>query len=282
MKSSPFHLIENLFYLDGNPLKMPHDTMRHLLPIYNTMTPEMLLMFGRQTHKSTTVGNKLVFPSLMIPSYRSLYVAPTGTQASVFSTDKLDGTIFGSPVIEQFYTGPHYANQIHYKEFKNNSKIYLRSAFRNADSIRGISADQVIFDEVQDIIRDNIPVIRQCMGHSMQHGETLHQYNNSIPLGLFNNTVYAGTPKTMENTLTFQWNLSNQTEFLIKCDHCGKTNYIDEKNIGATQLICRVCGLPIWYHNGRWVETNPRGKFPGFRLPQIVLPWINNPKRPES
>jgi len=118
MNLTPFNLVENLFYLDGNPLSMPYETMRHLLPIYNTMAPEMLLMFGRQTHKSTTVGNKLVFPSLMIPSYRSLYVAPTSTQASVFSTDKLNGTIFGSPIIEKNYTGPHYADQIQYKELK--------------------------------------------------------------------------------------------------------------------------------------------------------------------
>jgi len=281
-QATPFSLIENLFYLDGNPISLPYDEMRHLLPIYNTTAPEMLLMFGRQTHKSTTVGNKLVLPALMIPSYRSLYVAPTALQASVFSNDKLNGTIYGSPIIEKNYTGPHYADQVGYKELKNGSKIYLRSAFRNADSIRGISADHVMFDEVQDIIRDNIPVIRQCMGHSMQHGATLQKHHPNIPIGLFNNTTYAGTPKTMENTLTFQWARSSQNEFLIRCTHCNKLNYIDEQNIGPTQLECRVCHRPIWYQNGKWVQTNPNGHILGFRLPQIVLPWINNPNNPDS
>lgn len=282
MKITPFDVAQLLFYLDGSPLEMPREKMRHLVPIYDAPDNEMLLMFGRQTHKSTTVGFKLVTPGLMIPSYRSLYVAPTMQQVSVFSTDKLDGTLRESPIIKQMFLSNKIASQVFYKELRNGSKIYLRSAYRNADSIRGISADQVFFDEVQDIMRDNIPVIQQCMGHSMEHGEALRRKFPNIPVSLFRRTLYAGTPKTMENTLTGLWNKSSQNEFVVKCEYCNKHNYIDEQNIGATGAICRVCGKPIWYHNGQWVATKFDMPINGFRLPQIILPWINNPKRPDA
>ena len=57
-------------------------------------------------------------------------------------------------------------------------------------------------------------------------------------------------------------------------------DYLDEQNIGKKQLICRFCSKPIYYQNGTWVETQ-KGDITAYRMPQIVLPWINNPQNPQ-
>ena len=272
----------NIFYLNGVPLKLPFDEMRHLYPIYNKPSNAILLKFGRQTHKSTTVAFKLLLPCLKFENYHSLYVSPTGTQTSVFSTDKLDGSIRGSPVIKENFLTTQTKDQITYKELANGSKIYLRSAFHTADSVRGISADLTCIDEIQDIISDHIPVIEQSMGHSLAKWQNMKERIKNLPMHLFNCKLYAGTPKTIENTIEHYWLKSTQNEWIIQCTHqgCKKYNFIDELNIGPNNLICRKCGKQISYENGQWVSMNQAGFIDGYRLPQVVLPWIDNRKNP--
>ena len=282
MPVTPIQFASSIFQLNGMPLKLPASSMRHLFPIYNNAANTILLKFGRQTHKSATLGYKIVIPCVKYSNYHSLYVAPTGHQVSVFSSDKLDGAIAGSDVISGHYTSPRETDQVTYKELANGSKIYLRSAYHTADSIRGISADQTTIDEVQDIVSDNIPVIEQCMSHSLAKWESMRAITPTLPMHVFNSKIYAGTPKTLDNTLEKYWSKSTQNEFLIKCGHCNHWNYINEHNIGPTCLVCNKCSLPIHYDDGQWVSLNPGAFIHGYRLPQIVLKWINNPQNPTA
>jgi len=279
--ATPVQLATNIFCLNGVPLELPHESMRHIYPIYNRPSRSLLLKFGRQTHKSTTVGYKLTLPAVKYSNYHSLYVAPTGNQVSVFSSDKLDNAMYGSDIIKNHYFNTKTKNQISYKELNNGSKIYLRSAFHTADSIRGISADQTTIDEIQDIISDHIPVIEQCMSHSLAKWEHMKKIIPKLPMHYFNSKMYAGTPKTVENTMERYWAQSTQNEWIILCLHCNRYNYINEYNIGDTCLICNKCGKPIFYENGQWISMNAKGFIDGYRLPQIILPWINNVNYPE-
>ena len=281
---TPVQFATNIFHLNGAPLNLPYESMRHIYPIYNSPSSAMLFKFGRQTHKSTTLGFKLSIPGLRYSNYHSLYVAPTGSQVSVFSTDKLDGALRDSGTIQEYYTDTKTKDQVSYKELSNGSKIYLRSAFHSADSIRGISADQTLIDEVQDICSDHIPVIEQCMSHSLAKWESLVDRVPNLPMHLFNCRIYAGTPKTIENTMERYWEQSSQNEWIIKCHNkgCKKYNYINELNIGDTCLLCNKCGKPIFYEYGQWVKMNSAGIIDSYRLPQIVLKWINNVNNPKS
>lgn len=280
----PSILAQNIFRLNNAPLSMPADSMRHLYPIYNKPSQSMLLKFGRQTHKSTTLGYKIALNPIKYENYNGLYVAPTGNQVSVFSSDKLDSALNGSDVVRLHYFDTKTKNQVSYKELRNNSKIYLRSAFHSADSIRGISADQTSIDEMQDIVSDHIPVIEQCMSHSLAKWDHLKEQYPNLPMHLFNNRVYAGTPKTVENAMERYWAQSTQNEWIIKCQHqgCKKYNYINEYNIGDTCLICNKCGKPIHYRDGQWISMNSGAMIDSYRLPQIVLNWINNESNPKS
>ena len=279
----PTDFASNIFHLNGAPLNISPDSMKHLYPIYNKPSNAILLKFGRQTHKSTTIGYKISLPCLKYDNFHSLYVAPTGTQMSVFSTDKLDGALNGSPVVKDHFFNTKTKNQISYKEFTNGSKIYLRSAFHTADSIRGISADQMCIDEVQDMVSDHLSVIESCMNHSLAKWEGLQKRIPNLPMHLFSSKIYAGTPKTIENTMERFWDKSTQNEWIIKCRNsgCEKYNYINENNIGDTCMICNKCGKPIHYENGQWISMSPGAFIESYRLPQIVCNWINNKNNPQ-
>lgn len=280
---TPIQFASNIFQLNGTPLHMPPESMKHLIPIYNKPSTATVLKFGRQTHKSTILGYKTAIPAVRYPYYHVLYAAPTGKQVSVFSTDKLDTALKDSPIIKNNYFDTKTKDQISYKELVNGSKIYLRSMFHTADSIRGISADAVEIDEVQDIVSDQISVVEQAMSHSLAKWERLKETIPGLPMHLFNNKLYAGTPKTVENTLErYCWANSTQNEWIIKCRNtgCKKYNFINENNIGETCLICNKCGKPIYYEDGQWISMGS-GFIDGYRLPQIVLNWINNRNNPQ-
>ena len=273
---------QNMFYINGKPMRIKPDSMRHLYAIYNKPSNAKLFKFARQTHKSTTMSCELTIPMLKYNNFHSLYIAPTGNQVSVFSNDKLKNTLGESEIITKYYKDSRMADQVTFKELRNGSKCYLRSAFHTADASRGISADRSGFDEIQDLVGDHIPVIEQCMSHSLPKWSQMVEDNPNIPMHYFNSKIYAGTPKTLDNTLERYWNVSNQCEWIIRCEHCKKHNYLCERNIGKTCLICSKCGKPIHYENGKWIEMRPDNKaLDGYRLPQIAVNWINNPKYPE-
>jgi len=273
---------QSVFYVNGRPMKITRKDHRHLYAIYNKPSNAKILKFGRQTHKSTTDACLGTVPMLKYPNYHVLYIAPTGNQVSVFSNDKLKGTLQSSDIITKHFMDSHTTDQVTFKELSNGSKIYLRSAFHSADASRGISADMCIFDEIQDLVADHIPVIEQCMSHSLPKWAQMKEDNPNLPMHLFNSKVYSGTPKTLDNTLERYWNISTQNEWIVKCTGCNKENYLCERNIGKTGLICSKCGKPLLYDNGRWVAMKSEGTvMDGYRMPQIAVNWINNPLYPE-
>lgn len=242
----------------------------HLKQVYDTPRRRVLLMCGRQVEKSTLLGNRALSLGCLIPSYKTLYVSPSATQTKTFSNDRIKDPIETSPVLKAF-TNRMLSQNIFEKQFINRSKITLRYAFLNADRARGIPANQLLLDEIQDILSDNIPVIEQCLFHSP---EELKRY------------VYSGTPKTLDNVIEDYWaNRSTQNQWMVPCDCQGGEggrywNILGEKNIGKKHLICEHCGKRIYpmCDDAQWasaVEYDPvHTPFEGFRIPQLMVPWL--------
>jgi hypothetical protein len=107
---------------------------------------------------------------------------------------------------------------------------------------------------------------------------------------------YAGTPKTLDNTIERLWIDSSMAEWLIKCPHggCGHWNIPAlehdllkmigpvHKEISETcpGVICSKCAKPINPRppyqggTGRWVHRHPskRWKYAGYHVPQLIMP----------
>lgn len=240
---------------------------------------------GFITHNSTLLGNKCLAYMSLVPNLTILYVSPTNPQTKQFSNDRLTAPILLSPALKAFNSTAT-ANNVFYKRFVNGSQIVLRHAYMNADRTRGISADVLLIDEIQDIISHHLPVIEECTSHS--------------PFQLFS---YSGTPKSMDNPIEFYWRrFSTQNEWVVPCRrHRPPTagvvsrsaeqekrwwywNILSEDNIGRNGLVCDQCGQPIYPDDPdcTWAAMNPNPTingepvetpFEGFHISQLMTPW---------
>jgi hypothetical protein len=242
----------------------------YLLPIYDTPHPRLLLQCGRQVEKSTTLGNIALTNTFLRRHFRTLFVSPTQQQTETFSRDRIATPIDISEKLSLFLQGDSTKNNVLYKKFVTHSDITLRYAFLHADRVRGISADMLLLDEIQDILTEVIPVIEEALSHSE-----------------YRILRYSGTPKSLDNTISYYWNrFSTQNEWVIPCDGCNTWNVIGIDNLGTNGLICSKCGRPIQRNHKKaqwasmrspeWLRNPPvNTPFEGFRIPQVMCPWVD-------
>lgn len=246
-------------YLVLKGRKFSLNQRKYLRPIYDRLAGRhhrVLLKAGRQVEKSTTLANKIITNCCRRANFAALYVGPRSKQASQFSNDRVRPVIRYSPYVSTF-VDRSCIDQVFDKTFNNGSSQYYRSAYLTPDACRGISADQLNIDEIQDILPENIPVIEECLSHS--------DYK------IF---LYSGTPKTSDNSIEFYWRLSTQREWMVKCRHCANWNYLDENSIGDKTLICKKCRKVIYPTDGEWVIFNKKGTWEGYRISQLMVPWV--------
>lgn len=240
-------------------------------PIFNVSMPSnLLLKTGRQVSKSTSLASHGVMLANSIPFFRTLYVTPLYEQIRRFSNNYVRPFIDRSP-IKALWSGTTTENSVLQRSFKNLSTMLFSFALMDADRVRGISADKIAIDEVQDMDPDHIPIIREVMSHS--------------DWGLLQTT---GTPKSLDNPLEGIWRRSSQAEWFIPCYSCGSWNipslefHIDDMigpvhdDISETcpAIICHHCTRPIFPRHGHWVHRYPqrRWKSAGYHVPQIIMP----------
>ncbi len=268
------YVLPLVFNLKGSPYSlkdyMPFE------PMFNTRMPRNLtIKSGRQVSKSTTLGSRGILFANTIPFYTQLFVTPLFEMIRRLSSNVVKPFIDDSP-LRACWTGTHTENNVLQRSFTNRSKMIFSYAFLSPDRTRGISADELLIDEVQDMDPDFIPIMRETMSASQW--------------GL---TRMTGTPKTMENTIEGEWSESSQGEWVIPCHNCGYENVpalthdlddmigpwhadISEDRPGVVCGRCKRNGviMPIFPRLGRWRHRYPEKLFEyaGYHIPQIIMP----------
>lgn len=238
----------------------------YLVDIYNSDAQRTILKFGRQSEKSTTLSAKISINTACIPYFNTLFVSPSASQTKDFSLDRLDQFMKNSEYIIDHLYDQTCSDRIDQKSLLNGSNVYLRYAFLNADRTRGISADQIVIDEIQDIRSENISVIEEAASHS-ERGMRGHPFKSFI---------YAGTPKGTNNSIEFHWKRSTMREWSIKCEGCGHWALeLNIKNIGKEHLVCEKCDHRLYPQTGRWIITNPGAPIEGYHISQLGVPWLD-------
>jgi len=256
---------------EGKPPRMENFSFaerRYLKPIYNTQSRRVLLKCGRQVEKSTSLGNICLAYACILPGFNILFVSPSQDQTRTFSRDRLKDPMETSDILK-VWTDQKIADSVMLKQFLNRSKITLRYAFHNADRTRGIPADMILLDEIQDIYIDHIPVILECASHS--------------PYKLLR---FSGTPKSLDNTIEYYWaNMSTANEWVVPCERHSPWfwNVLGEKNIEPHGLSCSKCHKLInpMHEKARWAsmqKPKTAEPFEGFRIPQLMVPWVSWPE----
>ena len=256
-----------LLKLKGKPFSLhKHFVME---PMFTLHPPRSLVYkSARQISKSTSLAAQRCVHAALLPYFSSLYIAPRFEQTRRFSNNYVKPFLAESP-IGQATLNPEAEQSVLQRTFTNGALLHFSFAFLDADRTRGISADDVSFDEVQDIDTDFIPIITETLSASD-----------------YDWRQYTGTPKTMDNTLQQLWEKSSQAEWVTKCD-CGYWN-IATVEFDLLAMIqepgpsCARCGKLIDPATGHYEHRYPdrRVSFAGYHVPQAVMPmhYAPNPQ----
>lgn len=272
-----------LLSIKGDPYHL--DNHFPFEPFFSTLLARrIVLKTGRQVSKSTSLAAQGVVKSNTIPFFNTLYVTPLYEMIRRFSTNYVRGFIDQSPV-RSLLIDTSCNKSVLQRSFRNNSTMFFSFAFLDADRTRGLNNDKTAYDEVQDMDRAFIPIIRETMSGSKWGFEQ-----------------FTGTPKTMEGCLQSLWEDSTQAEWHIWCKACGHENIpslahdldamtgpsrvnreISERYPG---VVCAKCGRPVYPRTGRWIhheigkpldelsqdELPARLDFTGYHVPQHIMP----------
>lgn len=272
----PFRFVDIIRQVDGPPLIHDRSYLRHIYDL-DKKNPigsrNKILHTARQVEKSTTAASMGIALGVAIPNLKGLYVQPRFSQVTVFSQQRFKKIVEESPEIRRGMTSTRNLWQVSGKALNNGTIYNFRSCYLSADAVRGISADFVNIDELQDIPSKEIGVIEECQSHALPDRKI---------------RLYSGTPKTRMNQLTQRYEHSCMFEWLVKCKHmgCHHWNYLDEKVIGSKYFVCTKCGKELYPkrhknpeddddYGGQWIAMKPSllNVWQGYRISQIQVPF---------
>lgn len=230
-----------------------------LLDILNDVSALQVWLKAAQLGLSTAEILKVFW----IAKYRKLdiiYTLPTSDFAWDFVRGKVNRIISQNTIFQQWVKN---SDTIEQKEVGNNI-IYFRGAQTEKQAI-SVSADLLVHDEDD---RSDQEIINQYQSR-LQHSKYKWRWHFSNP--------------SIEGTGVHKyWIKSDQKEWFIKCEHCGRRQFmefpesIDER---TQQFVCKFldCRMPLKDEDrrcGHWVKRFKDREWSGYHLPLFIAPWI--------
>lgn len=270
-------ILPHLFRVRGQPYSMADH------PQFETMyemerAPDTIFMCGRQLGKSMNLSRAEILDAITIPHLQLLYVAPLQSQTIRYSTLYIKEAIASCAVAcalqdkeNEHLSDSNIVKAVHHQSWANGSGLQLTYAKTSPDRARGIFADMIDFDELQDQSTDNIPIISE-----------------SLTASDYGARRFTGTAKTSDNTMEHYWRKSSMCEWVMRCD-CGFWNIptleggvLDMIQADGMHCANKKCGALLDVRKGEWVPEFPdrHNVFRGYHIPQVVVPFITeNPSR---
>jgi len=259
----PSHFVENYLY-DNEGRLQKLDAFPMLKHIYDNMPQKLLLKCSRKTLKSTLISNIICLNLIRWNYFKMMYVGPQELTTKYFSSNYIPPR-FESPKIKNLLVKGWFKNDVFEKILDDtHSSVLFRYVSDDATRTRGPAIDEVVYDEIQNIEYDQIPIIQETMAMSPYKRE-----------------IFAGTPLDSTNTIQRIWNSSNQLEWMMKCTGCNHWNSLTEGNdplkmIQPHGFSCSKCSKIISSRDGEWVSMNPSNSLlTGYHLAQPLLPHFN-------
>lgn len=277
---------------------------RYMAALYNCTAREMVVYKAGQLG----VSEYLISYALHATDERKatvLYVMPTDGHVSDFSSARIGPAIEASPYLASIVVegaaagGKRGADRVTLKRVRNRF-IYLRGAQvdpkGNANQLKSIDADVLIFDEVDEMDPRAIPIAQKRLGHSAI-GEVRK----------------VSTPTYGGFGIHAEWLKSDQREWVLRCGHCGNRQPLTIDDVvtefdelgrprawhgmgihphpsplpsasrpaptgvregeGEAWAACRRCGKEIdRLGAGEWVATRPGVDVAGFHVTKFFSP----------
>jgi len=228
---------------------------------------DMVGQKGAQLGFTETALNKVFF-AIDVRAASVLYVLPASTpDASDFSTSRFDPALESSDHLRKLFSD---VKNIGHKR-AGQANLFIRGS-RSRSQLKSIPVGIIIFDEVDEMVQDNIPLAFERMSGQVEKQKFL-----------------LSTPTIAGYGINAYFQNSTQGEFFFKCPACSKwtqcvfpesivitaEDYNDPK-IKDTHLICTDCkailphaGKVDWLSTGKWVDAKPQMPMKGFHVSQL-------------
>jgi len=189
-----------------------------------------------------------------------IYYLPTDKMSTRFGQTRFDPYVERSKYLRSRLIG---TDQAGLKQIGTHF-FYILGLVSKTGAI-SIPADEVIFDEVALINRENMDLAQDRILASKLGWQR-----------------YFSAPLFEEDGIDELYRESDMRKWVVTCEGCGRESITEEEfpdNIrddrgkgGKVYLLCLKCGKPLNVDNGRWVAEHPeRINQRGYRVPQLAI-----------
>lgn len=234
--------------------------------LYDLYPQFLVIRAGRQVGKSLGLAGRITTGSIAQKYFNSVFIAPSQIQTKRWSSGYLD-TFRESRYVNKYFINQKDPGNVFEKTFANKSKVYLSygQTSSDMDRVRGLTADLLCLDEVQDIELASVPIVKEILNTSD-----------------FGYQLFTGTSKSNAGTLEQLWLQTNQMQFVKKCGKCGKWVIPDTFETCMSMvtnpdyMVCPHCHKEFSFYGGQWVATRNElskghGAKYGMALPQLIF-----------
>jgi len=219
----------------------------------------------------TEVALNKMFFNADIKRWSCLYVLPTESVAQKFSASRFDPAILLSKHLQQMFTD---TKNVEHKR-AGSANLFIRGSKSKSKLVSDPIA-MLIFDEVDLMYQDNIPLARERMSGHGEHQE-----------------YYLSTPTIEKYGISKLYDETNQHHFMFQCPHCSKWTELtfpdsivitaddpNDEKIYDSHYICKECKNVLHHEDkvnflstGKW-ELVKKGRGTGFHINQLYSTTI--------
>lgn len=284
----PAHFVQNNLTLDGAEFTVLDNGWKFMADIYRYIALQatrkdgkpVVIKKGRQVGATVMAGAlDLFFTNSGLfcdPNIRVVHLFPALGQVKKFSQDKLETLIRTAKndfVTKNKLISSNSVDNLTMKQF-NTGTLWIDSLGADGDRIRGMTADVVFFDEVQDMY-----------GHAIGNATKILTAAKYGPTGQ-GVQIFFGTPKEKNSHFSTIWDMSDQRYYHLGCVNCRKTYpfYLPNddrwKSIWLYDNIvqCPLCGTKQKkveaVELGCWSESKSDSEYVGFHINQLYIPYF--------
>ena len=221
----------------------------------------------------TEVALNRVFYTMDIKQSDCLYVLPAKTpDAGDFSSGRFDSALQLSRHLENMFSD---VRNIGHKK-AGHVNLYIRGS-RSRAGLKSIPTGQIIFDEVDEMNQENIPLAEERAS-----GQTKKQ------------NIKISTPRIDNFGINRYYKDSTQDHFFFPCPHCSKhieltfeacvkvlADNVTDPKLMDSYLTCPECKVildhetkPEFLGCGEWVPKYPNRALRGFHINQLYSPTV--------
>lgn len=255
----------------------------YLLALYQSAARELCVFKASQMGASEYLIS-YAFHACDKRSATVLYVFPTDTHVSDFSSSRIGPAIEASEYLQGIVVDAggrsRGADRVRLKRIGNRF-MYCRGAkvgpLGQAPQLKSVDADIVILDEVDEMDKRAVPIARKRLGHS-----------HIAELRAVSTPTYRGAG------IHVWWLDSDQREWFVRCDSCGKRQFMTRAHViieyddldrpvawhgkeeGRAFPACEDCGAELdRLQVGEWVARYPGRSRQGFHLTKLFSPYTD-------